>query len=340
MSAVPRISVLMTVFNAGRFLREAVESICAQTFKDFEFVIIDDASTDGSVDELKKWEREEVRIRLICNTENSGQTACLNQGLREARGEWVARQDADDVSLPRRLEKQWRCVTKEANVVLAGVNGWILDASGAVTGMIHVPPDDAAVRASMLLRNPFVHTGVIFRRTDSRGEVVQYDERYRICQDWELWSRLLEDGRGVNLSERLVGYRHHSSSLSHESSEKTREESDRVVAAILAKPGDSVGMDERLVRGFREGLRAADRKEFWKSYGRRPASAEAVHRVQAAGAVAAEDWGAALAELAVAARRAPFWTSGVLVRSLAIRLGLIRNLKTGSCDRGKRSAVE
>jgi len=340
MSAAPRISVLMTVFNAGRFLSEAVESIRAQTFKDLEFVIIDDGSTDGSVDELKKLAREDTRIRLICNTENSGQTACLNQGLHEARGEWVARQDADDISLPRRLEKQWKCVTQGDNVVLVGVNGWILDESGVVTGMIHVPPDDAAVRASMALRNPFIHTGVIFRRKDSREQVVQYDERYRICQDWELWSRLLADGRGVNLPERLVGYRHHSSSLSHESSERTREESDRVVAAILAKFGGSGGMDERLLRGFREGLRAADRGDFWKSYGRRPASAEAVHRLQAAGALAAEDLGAAIAELAVAARRAPFWTSGVLARSLAIRLGVIRNLKTGSCDRGKKSAVE
>ncbi|MFZ4598653.1 MAG: glycosyltransferase family 2 protein [Terrimicrobiaceae bacterium] len=340
MNSTPRISVVMTVYNAGGFLIEAVGSILSQTFGDFEFVIVDDGSTDGSVEVLTDFSGRDQRIRLFCNPSNFGQTACLNQGLREARADWVARQDADDVSLPGRLERQWACVSEKCDTVLVGVNGWIMNEFSSVTGMIHVPVDDAAIRASMVFRNPFIHTGVLFRRVDPRGAVVQYDERYRICQDWELWSRLLDDGKVMNLPERLVGYRHHQASLSHASGEKTREESERVVSAIWDKSEAGRPIEKRLLESFREGLRVADRGDFWRFYGRnRPAAGEAVHRVQAAGALVGQDVMAAAGELFAAWRLAPGWTSDVLVRSAAIRLGLVGTLKTGSFDRGGRSSA-
>jgi glycosyltransferase involved in cell wall biosynthesis len=110
----PAISVLMTVFNAGRFFEPAIKSILAQTFRDFEFLIVDDASTDGSPDVAQAWAAKDGRLRVVRNNENKGQTACLNQGLRLARGKWTARQDADDLAHPLRLAKQHQFVSNPA----------------------------------------------------------------------------------------------------------------------------------------------------------------------------------------------------------------------------------
>jgi glycosyltransferase involved in cell wall biosynthesis len=122
----PLVTVLMTVYNAGRYLDAAIASIAAQTFRDWEFVIVDDASTDGSPEVAEAWAKRDSRIRVIRNAVNKGQTPCLNQGLREARGRWIARQDADDLSLPERLERQ---LAAADGFALLGTNGWIIDAA-------------------------------------------------------------------------------------------------------------------------------------------------------------------------------------------------------------------
>lgn len=336
MSAVPKISVLMTVYNAGVFLRGAVESILGQTFTNFEFLIVDDASTDGSAEMVRKYAAEDSRIRAFFNATNAGQTACLNQGLREARAVWVARQDADDLSLPRRLEHQWARIQREPELVILGVNGWIINEHDRVTGMIHVPGEDAEIRGSLAFRNPFIHTGVMFRRGAGGGG---YDEGFRICQDWEMWARILRSGRGANLGQRLVAYRHHETSLSHASAGRTREESDAVVERVWADVGRGRGCDARLLRSFREGLKPEDRAAFWLlSESLVPAGARAVQHLQAAGALLGAAPAAGMSEVLSAFRCAPGWTLGVLVQSLAIRLGWVGPFRNGTSGRGKEPA--
>jgi hypothetical protein len=333
MSQEPKISVLMTVYNAGAYLRGAVESILGQTFADFEFLIVDDGSTDGSGDVIRKFAAGDSRIRAFFNEKNIGQTACLNKGLREARSVWVARQDADDLSLQRRFEHQWARIQREPELVILGVNGWIINEHDKVTGMIHVPAEDAEIRASLAFRNPFIHAGVMFRREAGAAE---YDEAFRICQDWEMWARLLRVGRAANLGQRLVAYRHHESSLSHASVGRTREESEVVVERAWAEVGGGRGFEPRLLRSFREGLKSDDRAAFWRlSEAVVPAGARAVQHIQAAGALMATAPADGLAEVFGAFRCAPGWTLGVLMRSVAIRLGWVGPLRSESSGRGK-----
>jgi len=114
----PKVTVLMPVHNGQQHLREAIESILKQSFTDFEFLIIDDGSTDGSTAIVKTY--NEPRIRLIANTENQGTVHVLNQGIQEAKGEYIARMDADDISLPQRLEKQVRFMDSRPDIGISG----------------------------------------------------------------------------------------------------------------------------------------------------------------------------------------------------------------------------
>ena len=311
----PAITVLMTVLNGGCHLAPAVQSILSQSHTDFEFLIVDDASTDGSIETLKTLAAEDSRIRLLLNDRNKGQTACLNQGLREAKGKWIARQDADDLSLPGRLAAQWDAVRSCPDLVLLGVNGWIIDEKGACSGLIHAPLHDPGIRWSMPFRNPFIHTGVMFRA----GEGF-YDEEFKICQDWEFWSRLAECGRLANLPNRLVAYRHSEKSLSHASAERTESESAKIVSRIwLGRFGEELAPSS-LLTTFRNGLTSEKRSDFWDFYRNmrmrwtlgETRQAAAVHHMQTAGAIGGKSISACAAELFAALRESPLWSLRVL----------------------------
>jgi glycosyltransferase involved in cell wall biosynthesis len=316
MHAEPAVTVLMTVYNGGRFLTEAIRSILSQCFRDFEFLVVDDASSDGSVAVLKDFAAKDGRIRLILNERNKGQTACLNQGLREAKGKWIARQDADDISLPGRLELQWKAAQKTQGLMIVGVNGWVIDESGACDGMIHAPLINEGIRWALPFRNPFIHAGVMFRRQWPDGSPVRYDEGFRICQDWELWTRLLEKGGGVNLPQRLVAYRHQEGSLSHRNLEKTRQETEAITTKILQKNFPSHIPNQALFSSFREGLDVQNQRDFWRLYeglrkewvDNQTSQAEAVHHLQAAGALGMKNPLAMAIEVLKALLAHPLWT--------------------------------
>lgn len=214
MSAVPRVTVLMASYNAGRFLDAAIRSVVEQTFRDWEFLIVDDASGDGSREMAAQWAERDARIRLITNLKNKGQTLCLNQGLREARGEWVARQDADDLSHPLRLARQFEWVTCHPETALLGTAGRMIDATDRLRGLLDVPATHRAIQKAALFLNPFLHTSVFFRTRIIRDEFGGYDPAYRISQDYDLWARVIARHPAANLQNRLVCYRHLDQSLS------------------------------------------------------------------------------------------------------------------------------
>ncbi len=217
------VTVLMTVHNAAPFLGQSIRSILAQTHRDLECLIIDDGSTDDSPAIAQSF--DDPRIRFVKNPQNTGQTACLNQGLDLATGDFIARQDADDLSQPRRLELQLAAFNRDPQLVLLGTQGWIINAAGHGRGGFNLPLRPESIRWSRFFANPFIHTSVMFRRGPER-----YDPAFRICQDYDLWMRLLRTGPGMNLRDRLVVYRVHAASLSRTGAQTVREEVRRILA--------------------------------------------------------------------------------------------------------------
>ena len=264
----PCISVLMTVFNAESYLAASIESILKQTFTDWEFLIVDDASTDRSVEIAENYAAKDHRIRIVRNDHNKGQTACLNQGLKEARGRWIARQDADDLSHPLRFEKQFQRIQEEPLLVLLGTSGLIIDRDDHLIGLLDPPLTQELIVWSMPFLNPFLHTAVLFN-TEVVRALGGYDEQYRIAQDYDLWTRIIDAGYpAVNLPERLVSYRHLESSLSKVGQSKAFEEAGVISHRLEKKAfGRSLNQGEQqLLASFRCGLKATERKLFWKLY--------------------------------------------------------------------------
>ena len=169
----PKVSVVMSVYNGERYLREAVESILNQTFIDFEFVIIDDGSTDDTLGILERY--TDPRIRLVKNGRNIGLTESLNRGIRLARGKYVARQDADDISLPERLSSQLLFLDKHRGIGLVGTSFDIIDSSGRLCEQVILPTDNETLQELLWVRNCFCHGSVMMRKEylDALGELWQ-----------------------------------------------------------------------------------------------------------------------------------------------------------------------
>jgi len=205
---MPRVSVLMSVHNGERYLREAIESILSQTFLDFEFIIVDDASRDGTPEILEKYAKQDERVRLLLNFRNRGLTRSLIRGLNVAQGEYLARQDADDLSLPTRLERQVDLLEHHPEVDVVGTWSAHIDVDGRVFGRTHVVNTTEAIREALSQgKTPFCH-GSVMMRTAALEAVGGYDESFPVSQDFELWHRMLHAGRRlVVLEEELYQYR-------------------------------------------------------------------------------------------------------------------------------------
>ena len=180
------ITVLLPVFNGGPYLRPAIESVLAQTLTDFELLVIDDGSTDGSLEVARSY--GDPRLRVLENGSNLGLTASLNRGLRETRAPLIARQDADDLSARDRLARQAEAMGRRPELALLGTQADVIDARGRRTGFIARSCAQDGIRWELLFDNAFVHSSVMFRREVVFDEAGGYDEGLRYCQDFALWS--------------------------------------------------------------------------------------------------------------------------------------------------------
>jgi glycosyltransferase involved in cell wall biosynthesis len=209
----PRVTVLMGVFNGQEFLAEAIDSILSQTFEDYEFLIIDDGSTDNSRKMILSYKDD--RIRLIENENNIGLTRSLNKGLSISQGELIARQDADDISDLKRLELQIDFLDKHPEIVLVGTQAQFIDEnSNKVYSNWKVPESDLAIKWQSMFNSPFLHSSVMFRRDPIWQDLRGYNEQFAKSQDYELWSRLIYEYKTSNLSELLISFRAHANSVS------------------------------------------------------------------------------------------------------------------------------
>ena len=202
--AKPLISVVMPVYNAVPFLDDSISSILGQTLTDFEFVILDDASTDNSIGRLREWASRDKRIRIHESKKRLGLSGSSNAVVAEARASILARMDADDIAHPDRLQRQWQILQNNPDVAVVGTLCIGIDASGS-----EVRPRDRwrLVRRSCYI--PFPHGSAMFRR-DVFDRVGGYDETAIGAEDQKLFSRMAVHGRIVTLPDVLYSYRYHS----------------------------------------------------------------------------------------------------------------------------------
>lgn len=218
MESEPRISVIMSVYNSALFLREAVDSILNQTYKDFEFLIVDDKSTDESLAILESYKDE--RIVIICNNQNIGLTKNLNKLIKFSKGEFIARMDADDISLPNRFDKQIEFLEKHPEVVLCGTQ---IQQFGFRTEKSNNALSYFEIKQELLLKNCIAHSTVIWRNNQFKKFDLYYDENFKSAQDYELWTRVSYRFQIQNLEETLLLYRVHNEQISTQNSEKQNE---------------------------------------------------------------------------------------------------------------------
>ncbi len=209
---MPEISVIMAAYNGLPYIETSVRSILAQTFQDIELIVVNDASTDGTADALHAI--PDPRLRIIDLTQNGGQTAALNIGLRAATAPLLARQDADDISKPERLASQRDFFAAHPDYWLLGTAADIIDEDGQMTGLMAHPTDDAGMRAAFTAGdNTMYHGSVMFRR-EVLDHVGYYREGFRTSQDFDYWLRIAEHAKLGNLpAPPLYQYRLHAGQM-------------------------------------------------------------------------------------------------------------------------------
>jgi glycosyltransferase involved in cell wall biosynthesis len=221
MGAAPKISVIMLVYNAAAFIRESVSSILEQSCGDFELIIIDDHSTDGTFDYLQSL--TDPRIRLQGKTENRGLVHSLILGFGMVRGEYIARMDGDDISEKTRFEKQLAFMEAHPEVVCCGCN-YIEIPSGKKS---QLPLSDEEIRVGLFSSSQFAHPTVMIRAATVRKHHLAYDPEWELAEDYKLWTDLSLHGKLANLPEPLLRYRVHeqqySSFRAKQQQEKARE---------------------------------------------------------------------------------------------------------------------
>ena len=209
--APPGISVLIAVRDGGRFLGEALASLAAQSFRDFEILLVDDGSRDETPALVEQWAAHEPRLRQF-RLERAGLAACLNFAAAQARAPLLAKLDADDLARPQRLERQYRTMAERPSLGALGSAAELIDGAGRRLGMLSPPREHAAIGERLREGCPFVHSTAMIRSELFRS-VGGYRPGLNLAEDYDLWIRLWEASELAALAEPLCGYRVHGGSL-------------------------------------------------------------------------------------------------------------------------------
>lgn len=203
---MPLVSVLLPTYNCEKYIANAIDSVLAQEYKEFELFVMIDGSTDSTEDIVKKYHDKDHRVVLIMNDQNMGLQKTLNKGLVLANGIYIARIDEDDVWVdPQKLGKQVAYFNCNPNCVLVGSQYQIVNDQGISCGISKTPVNDQAIRKILLSYNPFCHSSVMFVKEKIRN-IGGYDEQLGYAEDWDLWLRLGNVGTLAILDEVMVKY--------------------------------------------------------------------------------------------------------------------------------------
>jgi len=210
----PFVSVVMPVYNAENIISNPIESILNQTLKDFELIIINDASTDKTLQVIEKFRKKDRRIKVINNEKNMQMAHSLNVGISEAKSEFVARMDQDDIAFKDRLEVQYNFLLRHPRTAIVGNDIITLDKDENVIGRRTYPTTSKQLKSIMFRYSPFAHSTVMFRK-NAYERIGGYDRTKYPCEDIDLWFRLGQKYEFASIPRALLNYRVVSTSSSH-----------------------------------------------------------------------------------------------------------------------------
>ena len=209
----PAVSVLLPVYNSERYVRKAIESVLAQTFADFELLIIDDGSTDRSLDIVREYEAKDSRVHIF-SRENRGLVSTLNELIEKSRGRYLARMDADDICLPDRFKKQVAFLDMHCECAIVGSFREVINSKGQRIEIVsHPTHHDEIDQLHLKGHCCFTHPSVMLRKSVAIS-LDGYDPQFEMAEDLEFWLRLAECGKMANLPEVLIQYRVHDKAIS------------------------------------------------------------------------------------------------------------------------------
>jgi glycosyltransferase involved in cell wall biosynthesis len=231
MNNTPVISLIMPVYNSEIFLEEAIKSILNQSFKNFEFIIIYDDSSDNTLSIIQNFQKQDDRIKIIYG-DKDGISGALNKGIEKSEGKYIARMDSDDISLPNRFEIQISHMEK-FGLDICGGHSLLIDTEGRINGLGGVPRSHELCALSMMFMVPFAHSSVMMARDFLINKSLRYQGKY---EDFDMWIRMFSDGAKFgNVDEVIIRYRVLKESLSTVHAIGSRRDTRRVLRTFRAE---------------------------------------------------------------------------------------------------------
>ncbi len=228
---MPKVSILMPVYNAEQYLSQALDSIVSQSFEDWELILINDGSTDRSESIIMDYDDE--RIFYIKNPVNLKLIKTLNKGIDYCGGQYIARMDADDICHPDRLKRQVEFLDSHPQVLMCGTAATVIDNSRKKTGNIHNLTSDDYLQINLMFSPSFIHPSMMIRNEVLKQS--KYDEAYKHVEDYDLWCRIAKLGKVANIDDELLQYRWHDSNVSVLNSEVQRKLKDELIKRELSR---------------------------------------------------------------------------------------------------------
>jgi len=227
---LPLVSVVLSVYNAEVYLDEAIQSILNQTYTNFEFIIINDGSTDNSLKIIKKYRNTDDRIILI-SRENKGLTESLNEGILKSKGKYIARMDADDISMPKRFEAQVEFLELNIDVGICGT--WVeVFGQNLKTNIWKLSTHNSRLKTELVFSSCFAHPSVMIRKDVLINNKLSYDKKYPNAEDFQLWTELADLTNFANINKVLLKYRVLETSITR-IADKNNEEREKIIYKIL-----------------------------------------------------------------------------------------------------------
>lgn len=261
---VPAVSVVMAVYNGGDYLAESIESILNQNWKDFEFIIINDGSTDQTASVIEYYSNIDSRIKII-SRENRGLVASLNEGVAAAKANLIARMDADDISLPNRLSEQINYFRDNPSVVCLGSFYEVIDEEGQLLTILDAPIDDETIQRLLIRGHTVICHPTAMYRKEAFDKTGGYDKNFFLVEDLDLWLKLGEVGKLANIPKPLVKYRTNSNSVSTQAGQEQLSRAAEVIRK--ASERRNVQYDFQLKEHWRPNHTRKSKYSFMLKYG-------------------------------------------------------------------------